>query len=133
LVDTDGDKMPDWWEIANGLNPNDPADPERDPDGDELTNRQEFYAGTDPRDSESTLALEAVIPAGNAQQKTLLRFGVVAGKTYTVEFQDTLGNGSWQKLATLEAQPSTGEVEVIDSNPNSNGSRFYRLVTPKKP
>jgi hypothetical protein len=57
---------------------------------------------------------------------------VVAGKTCG-EFQDDLGNGSWQKLATLEAQPSTAEIEVIDNNPNTNGSRFYRLVTPKKP
>jgi hypothetical protein len=131
--DEDADGLPDEWEIANGLNPNDPADAESDPDGDRLTSRQEFYAGTDPRDPESTLALEVLIEAGTAQQKVLLRFGVVAGKTYTVEFQDDLGNASWQKLATLEAQPSTGEVEVIDSNPNTNGSRFYRLVTPKKP
>ena len=90
--DEDADGLPDDWEIANGLNPNDPADSESDPDGDGLTNRQEFWAGTDPRDSASTLALEAVIPARTPQQKTLLRFGVVAGKTYTVEFRDGLGN-----------------------------------------
>jgi hypothetical protein len=26
VVDTDGDGIPDWWEQANGLNPNNPAD-----------------------------------------------------------------------------------------------------------
>ena len=40
--DTDGDGMPDEWEIQNGLNPNDPNDAELDSDGDELTNKEEF-------------------------------------------------------------------------------------------
>lgn len=47
-MDTDGDILPDQWEIAYALNPNDPADAELDSDGDRLTNRDEFFAGTDP-------------------------------------------------------------------------------------
>jgi hypothetical protein len=48
VTDTDGDQMPDWWEISYGLNPNDPADAGQDPDGDGLTNLQEYLAGTNP-------------------------------------------------------------------------------------
>src|SRR5579863_3398408 len=48
IVDSDGDGMPDDWEIAHGLNPNDPTDANLDPDNDGLTNLQEYLHGTDP-------------------------------------------------------------------------------------
>jgi methionine-rich copper-binding protein CopC len=47
-TDTDNDTMPDAWETFFGLNPNDPADAAADPDGDGLTNAQEFAAGRHP-------------------------------------------------------------------------------------
>ena len=41
-VDSDGDGIPDQWEIDNGLNPNDPSDANKDPDKDGLTNLEEY-------------------------------------------------------------------------------------------
>ncbi|MBA7582573.1 hypothetical protein ES708_24504 [subsurface metagenome] len=45
--DTDGNGMPDDWEIYYGLDPY-RDDANEDPDGDGLTNLEEFLAGTDP-------------------------------------------------------------------------------------
>ena len=44
-VDTDGDGMPDDWEIANGLNPNDPSDANGDCTGDGYTNIEKYING----------------------------------------------------------------------------------------
>lgn len=46
--DTDSDGMPDWWEVANGLNPS-VDDSGEDPDNDGLTNLEEYQNGTDPK------------------------------------------------------------------------------------
>jgi hypothetical protein len=50
--DSDGDKMPDRWESANGLNPH-KANARKDADRDGLKNLGEFRDGTDPLDDDS--------------------------------------------------------------------------------
>ena len=64
-VDTDGDGMPDEWEIANGLNPNDPSDANKDCTGDGYTNIEKYINGistknkvdwTDMKNNYDTLA-----------------------------------------------------------------------------
>ena len=49
VVDSDGDGMPDAWEIANGLNPNDPTDANMDCNGDGYTNIEKYINGIDTR------------------------------------------------------------------------------------
>lgn len=44
-VDTDGDGMPDAWEKANGLDPNDPSDANGDCTGDGYTNIEKYING----------------------------------------------------------------------------------------
>ena len=49
--DSDGDRMPDFWEIANGLN-HLVANAQADPDNDGRSNLEEYNAGTDPQVAE---------------------------------------------------------------------------------
>ncbi|MGD8569801.1 MAG: HYR domain-containing protein [Gammaproteobacteria bacterium] len=46
-LDNDSDGMPNSFEVANGLDQNDPADASGDLDGDGLTNLEEYEQGTD--------------------------------------------------------------------------------------
>ena len=48
-LDSDGDGMPDAWEIANGLNPNDPTDAKEDCNGDGYTNIEKYINGLDTK------------------------------------------------------------------------------------
>ncbi len=49
VVDTDTDGMPDVWEKANGLNPNDPTDAVKDCNGDGYTNIEKYINGMDTK------------------------------------------------------------------------------------
>jgi hypothetical protein len=49
VKDTDGDGMPDEWELRYGLNPNDPSDAGKDRNGDGYPNIDKYINGLDPR------------------------------------------------------------------------------------
>jgi hypothetical protein len=51
--DMDNDGMSDMWEMDHGLDPQDAGDAGIDTDGDGLTNRQEFEAGTNPNNRDT--------------------------------------------------------------------------------
>jgi hypothetical protein len=51
--DSDGDGMPDEWEEAHGLNPDNPNDRTQDLDSDGLQNYEEYLRDTDPQDPDT--------------------------------------------------------------------------------
>jgi len=132
-LDTDGDGLPDSWELANGLDYRSASGDNGasgDPDHDGMTNAEEYLSGTDPRNPSSYLKIES-LSAANAATK--LRFNAVAGKTYTILYRDSVDGGFWIGLTNVPAQPFTGEIEIADPDGSTARTRFYRLVTPSQP
>jgi hypothetical protein len=96
-----------------------------DPDHDGLNNQQEFWAGTDPTNAASCLAINAFtnIP-GVAGGGFVVSWQSVTGKTYSVLTATNLLNG----FDTLtNALPATPTVNVYTDSVNGAGQRFYRV------
>jgi hypothetical protein len=135
FTDSDGDGIQDSWELAHGLDPNQPADAALDSDGDGRDNLEEFLAGTDPRDPASRFVLDVTAVSG-ASGSYHLRFTAQPDKGYSIQYRDDLTGETWQNLPGSRIDPQRGgnprPVEVTDSPPAGN-RRFYRAVTPSQP
>ena len=129
LPDSDGDHIPDAWEVQYGLNPNSAADGPLDNDGDGMSNLMEYLAGTDPTDPASVLRIIAIA----SPPPYVLSIPVVAGRSYTVQYSDDLPSGAWLKLRDLAPPALDGIAHVTDTNAPASRARFYRLVTPAQP
>jgi hypothetical protein len=126
LADSDGDHLPDNWEIANQFNPNVPTDGTNDFDGDSLSNRQEYLAGTNPRDPLSYLKVDRLTtPLG----VPTLEFQAVSNKTYSILWKPSLDSANWSVLTNLLAVPTNRLQRVLDPTPGVE-KRIYRLTTP---
>ena len=122
--DTDGDGLPDEWEVAFGFNPLDGGDRTRDPDGDRASNYDEYIAGTNPTNALSCLKLR-LASHGKAG---VLTFAAAPNTGYTLEFKDQLGPGAWTTVTEVGARTTNRTAIVVD--PSTGQSRFYRLATP---
>ncbi len=122
LVDSDGDGIPDIWELAYGLDSHNPADADLDPDGDGMSNLQEYLTGTNPREPSSVLSLHATLSAGNG---VILSFNASAAKRYRIEYSADLGSRGWTLLTEIVPQPEASSIKFSDSPATM---RFYRLV-----
>ena len=120
-LDSDGDSIPDAWELANGLNPASAADATSDTDADGQSARAEYLAGSDPRNAGSVFTWQQIFPGTD-------RFAVNVFPGRTLRFQSSADLVVW---TTLEERPpggTTGTVEFTDLNLPAPSRRYYRVT-----
>ena len=129
LADFDGDGLGDPWEATYfGTNAtNNAGNALLDPDGDGMSNRDEFLSGTNPTNALSVLKI--LLTATNAAP---WRFIAQPNLGYSVQWRSNLSGAAWTGLTNFFAQPLGRTVEV-NAALAPGGERYFRLVTPLVP
>ncbi len=122
VTDTDGDGLPDTWEMQFGLNPNDSTGingPDGDPDLDGFTNLQEYLAGTNPRDANSLLRITQLTNGGRR-----ISWQSVPGKNYQLYSAQDITEAFEPLSDPITAFQS---VTSYTNNAPLNLKEFYRV------
>ena len=126
MIDTDGDGLPDWWEMENFNSLAQSA--AGDADGDGFANLTEYLSGTNPVSASSFLSFTSLRPVSDASGKSfVLTFPSVADRKYQIEWSDTLAAASWTLLGSTITGTGAA-IQITDPNALSiSPHRFYRL------
>lgn len=129
-LDSDGDGLPDAWEVAHGLKPDDARDAQGaqgDPDGDHSSNMEEFFAGTDPLDARSALRVTLSLVG---ERRVKLEWPMVPGHGYVVQYADNDLSLFQDLYSTTNRSPSLlSNATWIDEPPPGGATvqRSYRI------
>lgn len=120
-LDTNG--LPIAWELLNfgtvGIDPN------ADPDGDGMSNKQEYLAGTNPHDATDKL-LVTTVSAASAGTSVTLTWKSVATRCYYVQKKLDLSAPAWSDSGLgLIASDGASTSRII--NDSDAPARFYRV------
>jgi hypothetical protein len=119
-------KFPQWQIAYFGATNSPAAAPSADPDGDGMSNTNEFLAGTSPTNRASVLRITSVILSDNDVWVTWLTAG---GKTNVVQSAISL-NGTYSDISPTLRIAGGGDTTTsyLDPGAVTNASaRFYRI------
>ncbi|MBN1672524.1 MAG: DUF4832 domain-containing protein [Kiritimatiellae bacterium] len=133
-TDADADGMPDAWEAVHLSDLPDPSDQtdQADPDGDGLSNLEEYVAGTDPRNGDVTFVVETHLSAG----QVLVSFDTVAAsgrgydgcvRRYCLEQSVGASAAAWQPVPGFENIPGAGTTVTYRPTAEDSEPRLYRV------
>ena len=133
-IDSDGDGIPDWWTQQYFGHPTGQAsDLSRagdDPDGDGLTNLQEYILGTNPLVANgSGWGLTIVRTSPTTVQLT---FPTISNRIYRIYYSNTLNNPTWTQAGSDITGNGSVQTYVDDgsgtgSPPTTTQRRYYKL------
>ncbi len=123
MVDTDGNGLPDWWELEyfghlTGTDPN------ADPDHDGMSNLAEWIAGTNPTNAASCLRA-SVVSATNSNG-VVVNWSSVTGKLYWLARSTNLETGFSTVVATNIAATAPTNI-FTDTTALPGNPSFYRI------
>lgn len=120
--DSDHNGLPDAWEITNfghiGVDPN------ADPDDDGMSNLQEYLAGTNPNDPNSSLRITYVARGTTPPNYTTLQWTSIPTRSYVVQYCPNLNSTS---LWTDIVFSGMGANSATFSTGLNNPDEFYRI------
>lgn len=129
-IDSAASGLPDAWKTAHGV-----SDPNADPDGDGVTNLEEYRSLTNPLDPSDDFHI-ASINAGTDSGSIVIQWPAKGGVRYRVQYSDDLQNFTdIPRSAALEIQAGdygvAGTASFTDDHtltplPAGN-KRFYRV------
>ena len=125
ILDTDGDGIPDGQETPPFIVGVDDRATDSDHDG--ASNAAEWAAGTNPAGGLSFLQFSQLfaIPGSPAGTNVTLLFPTVVGRSYLVDFTDSLPGGIWTALPG-SIRTGDGSAQAVTDSPLSP-ARSYRL------
>ncbi len=125
--DPAGDGLPFLWETAIGPSDDDLDDAALDPEPDSMTNREEFRAGTDPRNDRSSWQVSRIVLAPGAWA-VRMDFYAVGNPGFCVLCRDTVSLGTCISSAEVPSLLNDRIFGVANAKPGDAHFRDYRLT-----
>jgi hypothetical protein len=133
VTDSDGDGVPDHWMLEHFNSRTAAAGflGADDSDGDGVSNRDEYVAGTSPRDNLSALKTSVTVsgPEQEGQESGIaVTFQTIAGRIYDIQHSPDLKEDGWENVKTGIAGDGSVKTEVISTGATLRAAGFYRVV-----